>query len=262
VSILFAIGFHDRAAAALLWYVWACLLGRNPLISNPGIPYVGWLLLAHMLLPSAPYGSVAARGRPDPRGTWRMPPLLFAAAWTLMAVGYTYSGVTKLASPSWLDGTAIAHVLENPLTRPGALRNAVVALPDGLLGFASWATLTFELLFAPLALFRRFRPWIWMMGLALHLALIPLIDFADLSLGMVMLHLFTFDPAWLPPVTARTPETLFYDGQCYRLFARPQDACPIATPDLHSRLLAQRSVGPKSISVATPKSEPDEIIAG
>ena len=25
----------------------------------------------------------------------------------------------------------------------------------------------------------------------------PGIDFADLSLGMVMLHLFTFDPAWI-----------------------------------------------------------------
>ena len=29
-----------------------------------------------------------------------------------------------------------------------------------------------------------------------------------------MLHLFTFDRRWLPPVKARAPETLFYDGQC------------------------------------------------
>jgi hypothetical protein len=119
-SVLLALGFHDRPAAAVLWYVWACLLGRNPLISNPGIPYVGWLLLAHVLLPGAPYGSLAARGRSDPRGAWRMPPLLFAGAWILMALGYTYSGATKLVSPSWLDGTAIAHVLQNPLARPGA----------------------------------------------------------------------------------------------------------------------------------------------
>lgn len=213
-SVLFAVGFRDRAMAALLWYVWACLLGRNPLISNPGIPYVGWLLLAHVLLPGAPYGSVTARGRPDPGGTWRMPPLLFAGAWILMALGYTYSGATKLMSPSWLDGTAIAHILENPLARPGAVREAILALPDGLLKLGTWATLAFELLFAPLALSRRLRPGIWTMGLAMHLGLIALIDFADLSLGMVMLHLFTFDPRWVPPVKARTTETLFYDGQC------------------------------------------------
>jgi hypothetical protein len=151
-SVLFAVGFHDRPAAAVLWYVWACLLGRNPLISNPGIPYVGWLLLAHTVLPGPPYGSVAARGRPDPGGTWRMPPLLFTGAWLLMALGYTYSGATKLASPSWLDGTAIAHILENPLARPGAVREAIMALPDGVLKLGTWATLAFELLFAPLAL--------------------------------------------------------------------------------------------------------------
>jgi predicted DCC family thiol-disulfide oxidoreductase YuxK len=213
-SVLFAVGWYDRAAAVLLWYVWACLLGRNPLILNPGIPYVGWLLLAHAILPGAPYGSVAARRRPDPGGTWRMPALLFAGAWILMAMGYTYSGVTKLVSPSWLDGTAVARVLENPLARPGPLRAAILSLPDGLLRLGTWATLALELLFAPLALSRRLRPWIWTIALAMHVGLIALIDFADLSLGMVMLHLFTFDPAWVPAVKARTTETLFYDGGC------------------------------------------------
>src|SRR5262245_18199010 len=29
--IPFALGFHDRSAAILIWYVWACLFGRNPL---------------------------------------------------------------------------------------------------------------------------------------------------------------------------------------------------------------------------------------
>ncbi len=213
-SVLFAVGWYDRAAAVLLWYVWACLLGRNPLILNPGIPYVGWLLLAHAILPGAPYGSVAARRRPDPGGTWRMPALLFAGAWILMAMGYTYSGVTKLVSPSWLDGTAVARVLENPLARPGPLRAAILSLPDGLLRLGTWATLALELLFAPLALSRRLRPWIWTMALAMHLGLIALIDFADLSLGMVMLHLFTFDPGWVPAVKPSTTETLFYDGGC------------------------------------------------
>jgi len=143
-----------------------------------------------------------------------MPALLFAGAWILMAMGYTYSGVTKLVSPSWLDGTAVARVLENPLARPGPLRAAILSLPDGLLRLGTWATLALELLFAPLALSRRLRPWIWTMALAMHLGLIALIDFADLSLGMVMLHLFTFDPAWVPAVKPSTTETLFYDGQC------------------------------------------------
>ena len=59
---------------SFLWYVLACLFGRNPLIANPSLPYVGWMLLAHLFVPSAPYGSWAARGRADPGNGWRLPP--------------------------------------------------------------------------------------------------------------------------------------------------------------------------------------------
>ena len=71
LSILFAIGWHDRWLALLLWYIWACLFGRNPLISNPSLPFVGWMLVAHAFLPQAPYGSWSAHGRPDPGGNWQ-----------------------------------------------------------------------------------------------------------------------------------------------------------------------------------------------
>ncbi len=154
---------------------------------------------ARIVASAAPAASAAALAKPPVRPHLR---------------DHTYSGVTKLVSPSWLDGTAVARVLENPLARPGPLRAAILSLPDGLLRLGTWATLALELLFAPLALSRRLRPWIWTMALAMHLGLIALIDFADLSLGMVMLHLFTFDPAWVPAVKPSTTETLFYDGQC------------------------------------------------
>src|SRR5262249_39123064 len=155
-----------------------------PLISNPGLPYVGWLLLAHACLPPAPYGSWAARGRADPGNGWQVPEGIFRVAWILMALGYTYSGYTKLVSPSWLDGTAIARVLDNPLARPGPVREAVLSLPGGVLRLMTWGALVAELSFAPLALVPRLRPWLWGLMALMHLNLIVLIDFADLSLGM------------------------------------------------------------------------------
>jgi predicted DCC family thiol-disulfide oxidoreductase YuxK len=213
LSVLFAAGWHDRAAALAAWYVWACLFGRNPLISNPSIPFVGWMLLAHVFLPPAPYGSWAALGRLDPTGGWRMPPAIFLAAWVVMSLGYTYSGYTKLISPSWVDGTALARVLDNPLARSSPMREALLALPVGVLRCATWGALALELGFAPLALFRRLRPWVWGAMLLMHLGLIVLIDFAELSLGMVLLHLFTWDPAWARRLAGPT-ERLFYDGHC------------------------------------------------
>ncbi len=212
-SALFALGWRDRILALLLWYLWACLFGRNPLIANPSLPYVGFLLIAHALLPAAPFGSLGARGRVDPDGGWRMPRGIFLAAWVALAVGYTYSGWTKLISPSWIDGSAIARVLDNPLARPGFLRDALSALPEGLLQGMTWGSLATELAFAPLALIRGLRPFVWAVLLSMHLGLIALIDFADLSLGMVLAHAFTFDPAWIP-ARAGAAGRVFYDGSC------------------------------------------------
>jgi predicted DCC family thiol-disulfide oxidoreductase YuxK len=131
-----------------------------------------------------------------------------------MAIGYSYSGVTKLASPSWLDGSALRHVLENPLARPTALREWFLALPAPLLEIATWGALALELGFAPLALVRRLRPLVWGAMLAMHFGLMMLVDFVDLSMGMVMLHFLTFDPAWLPPRARTAPDVVFYDGHC------------------------------------------------
>lgn len=241
-SLALAFGFYDRAAAIFLWYLWACLFGRNPLISNPGLPYVGLLLVVHALLPAAPYGSWTRRKLTDPGADWRLPQQLFVVVWVLMALGYTYSGYTKLVSPSWVNGTAIESVLNNPLARPSFLRDFMLSLPPFALNLATWGALAAELSFAPLALVRRLRPFVWAGMLSMHLGLITLIDFADLSLGMVMLHLFTFDPRWVkalvprwnvpasltslatghtfgvvpppPPVANAVPDRLFYDGNC------------------------------------------------
>ena len=214
LSLLLLVGVYDRIAAVLLWYIWACVFGRNPLISNPSLPYVGWMLLAHAFLPPAPYGSLARRGRSDPGASWRMPQGIFVAAWILMGLGYSYSGFTKLMSPSWVDGSAIARVLENPLARPGPLREAVLAMPAWFLRLNTWFALGLELSFAPLALIPRLRPLLWSLLLAMHLGLMALVDFAELSLGMVMLHLFTFNPRWVRPLNASAPEMIFYDGHC------------------------------------------------
>jgi len=214
LSVPFAVGFWDRPAGVGMWYVLACLYGRNPLIANPALPFVGWMLLAHAVIPGAPYGSLAARGRSDPDAGWKMPQRLYLAAWIVMALAYSYSGYTKLISPSWMDGTALARVLANPLARPTWLREALLALPPGFLQLATWGGLLLELLYAPMALLPRARPWIWSFMVLMHLGLLTVVDFADLTFGMLFLHAFTFDPAWIRVQTVVGKTTVFYDGFC------------------------------------------------
>jgi predicted DCC family thiol-disulfide oxidoreductase YuxK len=208
VSLCFAAGRWRRTAAVVLWFGWTALFHRNNLIANPSVPYVGLLLILTLLVPA---GEPWSRG---PRNAdWAMPKWVFRAAWILMATGYTFSGITKLPSESWTDGSAMRFLLGNPLARPGWIREALLALPDVVLKLLTWATLAVELLFLPLALWSRSRPWIWLALVGMHLGVIAVVDFADLSLGMLMLHLFTFDPAWLKPRPSE-PILVRFDGDC------------------------------------------------
>jgi predicted DCC family thiol-disulfide oxidoreductase YuxK len=268
LALLLMLGIGDRFAAVGLAYLQACLLGRNPLIGNPAIPFIGWMLLAHACMPRAPYGAWRARGRTDPRGGWDFPPALFLSAWIVMSLAYSYSGYHKLLSPSWVDGSALGRVLENPLARPGVLREAFLTLPPVVLQLATWGALALELLFAPLALLRRLRPWLWLAMLGLHLGLLSLVAFADLTAGMLLLQWFTADPAWLPGTRPGTTDRLFYDGSCglchraVRFFLAEDRSgsafryAPLAGDAAVAALGTERLLTlPDSIVVVTPKGE-------
>lgn len=212
-ALLLAIGLHDRPAAVVAWYVLACLFTRNPLIANPALPFVGWMLLAHVFVPPAPWGSLAAAGRTDPAGGWAMPPPIFAAAWVVLALAYSYSGYTKLLSPSWVSGDAVSYVLQNPLARDYFLRDLFTRLPPEALRVLTWVIIGIELAFAPLALVPRLRPLLWTAMAVVQLGFLFLLNFADLTVPMLLIHLMTFDPRWIA-ARGRSPETIYYDGQC------------------------------------------------
>jgi predicted DCC family thiol-disulfide oxidoreductase YuxK len=212
-SVALAFGQHDRLATLFVWYVLACFFGRNPLIQNPSLPYLGWMLLFHACLPSAPYGSWAARGRSDPSGSWHMPGSLFTAAWIVMAASYSYSGYTKLFSPSWVSGDTITAVLKNPLARDWFMRDAFLALPPQVLNAVTWFILYVELFFAPLCLWSRARPWMWLAMLIVQCGFLALLSFPDLTFAMLLFHLLTFDPAWQKPRSLQGT-IVYYDGNC------------------------------------------------
>jgi hypothetical protein len=192
LSILFAMGIARHAVAALLWYGWACLFNRNVLISNPSIPYVGLLLVLVLLVPAREPFRVGVR---ETRSDFYVPAAVFWTAWILMATGYTFSGFAKLQSPSWIDGSALSHILQSPLARDNPVTAFVVGLPS-FLHWTTWGVLALEVLFVPLAAWPRTRAFAWSSMVAMHVAIVALIDFADLSAGMLVLHLFTMDGRW------------------------------------------------------------------
>jgi predicted DCC family thiol-disulfide oxidoreductase YuxK len=211
MSLAFPVGFFRRGAALVLWFGWACLFNRNNLILNPGLPYVGLLLLLSAVIPP---GEPLSLGKHPDRQSWQLPAMVYWSAWFLLAAGYTYSGFYKLFSPSWTDGSALLHLLDNPLARPGLFRDLLLTLPPGALKILTWVALTGELVALPFSFYRRGRMIIWLGMLAMHLGILLVVDFADLTFGMLMIHLFTFDPAWLPARKPAGQTVFFFDGDC------------------------------------------------
>jgi hypothetical protein len=202
LSLCVAAGFWPRLSAGLLWVGWALLWQRNVFTLNPSMPFNGFLMVSMAaFFPS--YGSWSVdrwwarrAGRPVPAASGAIPRDLWRVAWVVAAVAYSWSGITKLASPTWVSGDALALILDGPLARPAPWVPWLLQHPWILQGLA-WGTLALETLYAPLALTRRGRALAWLGMVGLHLGIVATIQFAELSLGMLLIHLFTFDPAWL-----------------------------------------------------------------
>ena len=186
LSILVIKGVEKKWLFLILWFGWACLNTRNPLIRNPGMPYVGWMLLVFAVVFPI-----------KDKDSFRFDKYLFYGAWSLLAIGYTMSGIDKLQSISWLNGSAITHLLENPLARDYWLTHFVLK-QTWLHPLLTYSSLAMEVLFLPLALWKVTRPLIWMGLVSMQFGILLMVDFADLTFGMLMIHMLTFDPRWVP----------------------------------------------------------------
>lgn len=197
------LGKHDKLSAFYSFYLLACLLSRNPLITNPSLPYLGWMLILYLFIPAKKENE-----------TWHLPGSLYFAAWAVLALTYTYSGYTKLLSPSWVSGETIEFVLQNPLARGTWFREWLLSLPPIYLKSLTWGILWVEALFVPLALVKRLRPFVWLVMLIVQFGFLICLNFADLTFPMLLIHLITFDPNWIKAKEYKSLLWLFYDGEC------------------------------------------------
>ncbi len=209
LAVLFTLGVKRRLISVLLWYGWACLFNRNLFIGNPGLAMVGWVLLAMSVIPA---GEPLTRTR-DPK--WEFPKTVFFGGWLIAGIGYSLSGWHKwTASPSWHDGTAILQLLDNPLARETWWRDALLQSPLILIQIGTFLILWLEILYFPLIFLQATRKFAWYAIVLTHLGILLLMNFFDLTFGVLLFHFFIFDSRFLPAKKAGEPPILFFDGEC------------------------------------------------
>ncbi len=194
-GFLIAAGICRRPVSLFLWFLWACLLGRNNFTLNPSVPVVGWFLLLFALTPSGEPWCVGRKKPPE--NEWWMPATLYWGTWLITALSYSMSGILKLPSPSWQDGNALFYAVEQLYGRNWFVTDLFLALPDFILKYMTWGALAMEILFAPLCMAHLLRPIAWAAMFGMHIALIFLMIFFDLSIVLVLLHIYLFDIRWL-----------------------------------------------------------------
>jgi len=214
LSALFALGVRDRLVGLALLYLVACFSEAGSPISNAGMPFIAWILLAHTFIPRRPYGSWDARERVDPNAGWRMTGWIHTATWIVLAISYAYRGFDKFGNHAWIDGSALLQALSDPVAEQTLLGEFALLFPSLLLSLATWSVLALEFCFAPLAMVRKFRPWLWLALLVVQVFSMALGGFADFNAGLLMLHLFAFDPAWVRSKEDGSTAMIFYDGGC------------------------------------------------
>ena len=189
LSLMFSMGVARKWVSVLIWYGWTCLFNRNNLTLNPSIQYIGWLLLACCFIPSGEPWSLSRKN-----SNWQMPKLIFWGAWILLFTGYFFSGLDKLNSTSWVNGSALQKIMESPLARVSD--NWLLHLPAGILRILNCLVIALELACLPLAIFSITRKWAWIFSLCIQTGIFLILNIDPIVFGMLTIMVFTFNKEW------------------------------------------------------------------
>ena len=198
------IGWRDRAITigllAAVAGVAAFVDGAPLVLPERDVLFTSIALLLHLGTPVAPYGSIDARGRIDPRGDWAMPRAVGQVAWIGLAL---FHAARAIGGHPALDAI----------------------LPSGPVAVVvSGLAILAELAFVVATFVPRWRGHAWLAVFLLELAFATALPGGSGALSLLLLHLYAADPAWWPgrplarnadaSVSDGASARLYYDGNC------------------------------------------------
>lgn len=192
-SIFLLLGLQWRFFSLLLWYGWTGLFNRNFITENPHISYLGWLLVILIFIPSTIDGPEESPTRE--RGLKTLS-LLRESSWLVAGMSYSFSGWSKLLSPSWLEGNALKLFMKIPFFLDLPFYRQFKEMPDLVLKLVTWSVLILEMVSILPFFFKKWRPLWWMGMLFMHLSLLVLWNLSAITVGMLIFHCLLFESRW------------------------------------------------------------------
>lgn len=195
VAVAFTLGWHTRIMSVLLYLGVMTFYNRN-LLTNCGPDQVMMITSFYMML--APCGaaySLDARRLARRRGTVAEP-LIYPWAQRLMQLQlcliYFVTAFLKCSGRCWTGGTAIHYVLFNH--EVGQFNLEWLGGYPLVLNLMAYGALVVEFALAFLLWFRPTRRWVAVLGVMLHVGIVPLVNVPLFGEQMTALYLLFLDP--------------------------------------------------------------------
>jgi hypothetical protein len=189
-TLCLAVGLATRLSAVIVWALTVSFINLNPELHDGGDAVRVMILFLLMFCPSGAAWSLDSRRQRWlglRQGPVYVPPWPLRLLLILLALIYCSSGLVKLLSPFWRDGSALYYTLAQlQLTR---MSLAQVALPAWLLRLMTWSVLFWEVSFPLWLLFRWTRPVVLTAGVLFHLGTLVLMELGGFEFCMLVLYL-------------------------------------------------------------------------
>ena len=171
-AVAMAVGWHARVAAILVFVLLSSFHRRGIYVYNAGDSLI--VIIALVLALSCCGAALSLDQRRRTGSFWSA---MTVAPWShrllqvQLSVIYLFSVQAKLSDKTWVDGSALFYAWHTDgrwafLSVPESLSTNAV-----LVNVATWVALLIELSIAVLVWNRRCRPWVLLIGVFLHFAM-------------------------------------------------------------------------------------------
>jgi hypothetical protein len=261
-SVLFTLGCATRITAALTYIGLVSFYNRNPWLMNAGDHLVVTLTFLCIVAPLGLRYSVDSwfrRYRAKLRGLPLEAPraAMFGLGIMRLLICFVYlsSFVHKMSNSSWRKGEAVTRILDSTRFSAG---------PGGFDDFAilermmTWGTLLIEGVFL-IVLIKRYRPWILMAGVGLHMGIEVLMKIPMFTAVMLISYITLLDDSeirWLLRLGRREPISAPAEAASHLPAAAAAGAAATAPGPWSAAPSASASPPAPAVARETPASPP------
>jgi hypothetical protein len=182
-SLLWTSSKYRKFLSVCILICLAIITELSPWNLNVISGYMGWILIANLFIPEGEGHLFSTRTSSNSK--WIFPVEIQYAIIVVLGFSFLFSGVTKLLSPFWLSGEALAILSEN------VRFNRSLGLSEFMhsqFGTAiTYLTIVIEILFLPLYLYHKTRRLSWWLIFILFLGIVLLMRIYTVSLGLLII---------------------------------------------------------------------------